>query len=47
MLFAAAGEDYLKITKVVESPADEFLFFVNYIKRKNELDTARIKRTFN
>jgi hypothetical protein len=46
MLFAAANENYLDIVKVVESPADEFLFYINYLKRKNELDAARIKRQF-
>jgi len=47
MLYAAAGEDYLKIKDVVDSPADEFLFYINFIKRKSELDAARIKRQFN
>jgi hypothetical protein len=44
MLYAAAGEDYLKIKDVVKSPADEFLFYINFTKRKNELEVARINR---
>jgi len=47
MLFAAANEQYLKIKDVVDSPADEFLFYINFLKRKNELEAARIKRQFN
>ena len=47
MLYAAAGEDYLKIREVVDSPAEEFLFFINFLKRKNQLDAARIKKHFN
>jgi hypothetical protein len=47
MLYTAAGERYLDISKVVDSPADEFLFYINFVKRKNELETARIKRSFN
>jgi hypothetical protein len=46
MVFAAANENYLDITKVVDSPADEFLFYINFLKRKNELETNRIKRQF-
>jgi hypothetical protein len=47
MLYVAASERYLDIVKVVETPADEFLFFVNFLKRKNQLDEARIRRQFN
>jgi hypothetical protein len=46
MLYAAANEKYLDISRVVDSPADEFLFYINFIKRKNELEAARIKRQF-
>jgi hypothetical protein len=46
MLFAAANENYLDISRVVDSPADEFLFYINFVKRKNELEAARIKRQF-
>jgi hypothetical protein len=44
MIYTAANEEYLQMGKVVESPADEFLCYCNFIKRKNELEIARIKR---
>jgi hypothetical protein len=50
MLHIAAQEGYLNIgghKSVINSPALEFLFFVNYYKRKSELDAERIKRDAN
>jgi ferritin len=44
MIFTAASEQYLQMAKVIESPADEFLCFCNFIKRKNELEMARIRK---
>jgi len=47
MLYVAANEGYLKINgykNVIESPAEEFLTFMNFFKRKTELDIARIKQ---
>lgn len=44
MIYTAANEQYLEMARVVESPADEFLCFCNFIKRKNELEIARIKK---
>jgi hypothetical protein len=42
MLYVAAGEQYLNISKVIEQKAEEFLMFMNFYKRKTELDTKRI-----
>lgn len=44
MLYTAANDDYLKISQVVQSPAIEFLHFVNFFKRKTELEINRIKK---
>ena len=43
MLYTAAHEDYLKIDQVGESPAIEFLAFMNFYIRKCQLDIQRIK----
>ena len=43
LLYVAAGEQYLNISKVTETPANEFLFFMNFYKRKSELDMKRIQ----
>lgn len=43
MLYIAANEDFLKIEEVVKQPASAFLYFVNFFKRKQELDNNRIK----
>jgi folate-binding Fe-S cluster repair protein YgfZ len=43
MLYVAAKESYLDINKVVESPALEFLTFMNFYTRKTKLDNDRIK----
>jgi hypothetical protein len=42
MLFVAAGEQYLKIREVTLSPANEFLYFMNFYKKKSELEMKRI-----
>jgi hypothetical protein len=42
MLYIAAGEQYLNIDKVIEQKAETFLTFMNFYKRKTELDTKRI-----
>lgn len=43
MIYVAAGERYLDIDKVIKSPAIEFLNFMNFYKKKCELDFNRIK----
>jgi len=43
MLYIAASENYLDINKVVESPALEFLTFINFYTRKTKLNNDRIK----
>ena len=45
MLYVAAGERYLEIDEVTKSPALEFLTFMNFFKRKSELDSNRIKQS--
>jgi hypothetical protein len=47
MLYIAAKEDYLKIEEVLQSPAIEFLTFMNFYTRKSQLDAARIARSQN
>lgn len=44
MLYIAANENYLSIKDVVASPASEFLTFINFHKRKAELDSNRINQ---
>lgn len=44
MIYTAANEDYSKIPIVLESPALEFLTFVNFYIRKQELNNERIKK---
>lgn len=44
MIYTAANEDYSKIPIVLESPALEFLTFVNFYIKKQELDNNRIKK---
>lgn len=46
MIFIAAGEKYLDINRVIESPAVEFLNFMNFYKKKCELDHERIKNQY-
>jgi hypothetical protein len=46
MLYIASGEDYLKINQVIKSPAEEFIAFMNFYKRKCELDANRIKNSY-
>jgi len=43
MIYIAAGEQYTNIRKVLESPALEFLTFINFYVKKQELDNNRIK----
>lgn len=45
LLFTAANEQYLKISEVTKTPALEFLYFINFYKRKCELDAERIKKS--
>lgn len=43
MLYTAANEEYLKINDVVKSPAEEFLNFMNFYKKKNQLEIEKMK----
>jgi hypothetical protein len=42
MLYVAANEQFLKIKEVIVQPAAEFLMFMNFYKRKTQLDAKRI-----
>jgi len=44
MLFVASNENYLLINAVTESPALEFLTFINFYIRKTELDNQKIAK---
>ena len=44
MIYTAANEDYTKIPAVLESPALEFLTFINFYIRKEELNNNRINK---
>lgn len=45
MLYTAAGEQYLKIEDVVETPALQFFMFMNFYIKKSELEANRIKNS--
>lgn len=47
MLYISAGEEYLEIDRVVNSPASEFLYFMNFYKRKQELEMMRLETIRN
>jgi len=47
MLYVAANEEYLKINEVVKTPVIEFLTFINFLQRKNELDMLKLQRSTN
>jgi hypothetical protein len=42
MLYVAAGEQYLNIDEVTKTKAESFLTFMNFYKRKSQLDNKRI-----
>jgi hypothetical protein len=44
MLYVAAKEDFLKIDEVIKKPAIEFLYFMDFYKRKSQLEIERINR---
>jgi len=44
MIYTAANEDYSKMSTVLESPALEFLTFINFYVRKQELNNNRINQ---
>ena len=44
LVFVAANEDYVKINKVLQSNAIEFLMYVNYYIKKQDLEKRRLKR---
>lgn len=43
MFYVAAGEQYLQISQVIQTPIEEFFTFMNFYKRKCELDNRRIQ----
>ena len=47
MIYAAANEDFTKIDTVIKSNVSSFLYFINFYKRKQQLESARIERSRN
>lgn len=47
MVYKAAGGNYLKINDVLQSDLEDFLFFINYTIRLNELENQRIQKANN
>jgi hypothetical protein len=44
MIYQAANEKFLDISRVTEKPANEFLMYINYYIRKQELEKERINK---
>jgi hypothetical protein len=47
MIFTAASEKFLDIEEVLKRPASDFLMYVNYYMRKQELEAERIEKINN
>ncbi len=47
MIFTAASEKFLDIDEVLKRPASDFLMYVNYYMRKQELEAERIEKINN
>lgn len=47
MIFVAASEKFLDIDEVLKKPASDFLMYVNYYMRKQELEAERIQKISN
>lgn len=46
MLYSYAKENSISINEVSKVNAKEFLFFLNFFKRKCDLDNARIEKAY-
>lgn len=44
MIYTAANEVFLNIEEVLKKPATEFLMFINYYIRKQELEKERLEK---
>ena len=47
MIFVAASEKFLDIDEVLKRPVSDFLMYVNYYMRKQELEAERIEKISN
>lgn len=47
MIYTAANEIFLNIDEVLKKPASEFLMFINFYIRKQELERERIEKISN
>lgn len=47
MIFTAANEKFLDIDGVLKKPASDFLMYVNFYTRKQELEAERIQKITN
>jgi len=47
MIFTAASEKFLDIDEVLKKPATDFLMYINYYMRKQELEAERIEKINN
>ncbi len=44
MIFTAASEKFLDIDEVLKKPATDFLMYINYYMRKQELEAERLDK---
>jgi hypothetical protein len=47
MIFKAAGEKFLAIDEVLKKPASDFLMYINFYSRKQEIEAERIQKISN
>ena len=47
MIYTAASEKFLDIDEVLKKPASDFLMYVNFYTRKQELENKRIQKISN
>jgi hypothetical protein len=47
MIFTAASEKFLEIDEVLKKPASDFLMYINYYMRKQELEAERLEKINN
>ena len=46
MLYAFSKEQFMTVKDSTRQEITEFLTFINFLKRKNELDAIRIKKAY-
>ena len=47
MIYTAANEIFLNIDEVLKKPASEFLMYINFYVRKQELERERLEKISN